>query len=76
LLKSFLRFFVRVRGALDGEALDTGRERDGASDGCAGAFDGVRDFTRGLVYDTMVISLQTDTNALGCHTKINFLLMV
>jgi len=29
LFESFLRFFVAMRRALDGEALDTGRERDG-----------------------------------------------
>ena len=42
----------------------------------ARAFDGVRNFTRGLVYDAMVISLETDSDVLSSHTKNNCLLMV
>ena len=76
LLKSLLRFFVAMRRALDGEALDTGRERDGPGDARAGAFDGVGDFTRRLVYDALVISLKSNANALGSHTKNNCLFTV
>src|SRR5271154_6651172 len=76
LLESFLRFFVRVRRALHGEALDAGRQRDGAGDAGAGAFDGVRDFARGLVYDAMVIGLQSDSYSLCSHRKNNFIVMV
>jgi hypothetical protein len=65
-----------MRGTLDGEALDAGRERDGPGDARAGAFDGIGNFTRRLVYDTLVISLKPNSDALGSHTKNNFLLMV
>ena len=51
LFESFLRLLVPMRRALNGEALDAGRERDGAGDAGAGAFDGVGDFARRLVYD-------------------------
>src|ERR1017187_3561270 len=51
LLEGFLRLLVRVRGTLDGEALDPGRERDGTGDAGAGAFDGVGNFACRLVYD-------------------------
>jgi hypothetical protein len=61
---------------LDGEALDAGRERDGAGHARAGALDGVGDFAGRLVYDPEVISLEADSDALCCHTKNNCLLMV
>src|SRR5690348_15697585 len=67
LLESFLRFFVRMRRALDGETFHAGRERDWAGDASAGAFDGVRDFARGLVYDPMVIGLKSNSYALSSH---------
>lgn len=76
LFESFLRLLVRVRGALDGEFLDAGRQRDGAGDTGAGAFDGVRDLAGRLVYDPEVISLEADSDALSSHTKNNCLLMV
>lgn len=44
LLESFLRLLVGVRGTLNGEAFDTGGQRDGTSDAGAGAFDGVSNF--------------------------------
>src|SRR5579862_4641501 len=75
LLESFLRFFVRVRRTLHGEALDAGRQRDWPGDASAGAFDGVRDFARGLVYDPMVIGLKSNSYALCSHTKNDCLLM-
>ena len=55
LLEGFLGFLVRVGRALNGEALDAGRQRDGSGDARAGAFDGIRDVARGLVYDPVVI---------------------
>jgi hypothetical protein len=61
LLEGFLRFFVGVWRALNGEAFDTGRQRDGPGDAGAGAFDGVRDLAGGLVYDAMVIGLEPDS---------------
>jgi len=76
LFESFLRFLVAMRRALDGEALDPGGERDGPGDARAGAFDGVGDFTRRLVYDALVISLESNANALGSHTKNNCLFTV
>src|SRR5476649_1913663 len=76
LLESFLRFFVRVRRALNGETFDAGRQRDRPGDAGAGAFDGVRDFARGLVYDAMVIGLQSDSYSLCSHRKNNFIVMV
>jgi len=76
LLEGLLRFLVRMRRALDGETLDTGRERDGSGHAGAGAFDGVGNFARRLVYDPMVIGLKSNSNALGSHRKNNCLLMV
>src|SRR5208283_2633059 len=72
---SFLRLLVRMRGALDSEALDAGGQRDGAGDACAGALDGVRYFPGRLVYDPEVIGLEANSNTLS-HTKNNCLLMV
>ena len=69
-------FLSAVRRALDGEALDAGRQRDGPGDARAGAFDGVRDFAGRLVYDPVVIGLEANSNALCSHTKNNCLLMV
>ena len=69
-------FLSAVRRAQHGEALDAGRQRDGAGDARAGAFDGVGDFARRLVYDPMVIGLKSNSNALCSHTKNNCLLMV
>ena len=57
-------FLVRVRGALDGETFDAGRERDGAGDPGAGALDGVGDFAGRLVNDPIVIGLEADSNTL------------
>ena len=74
LLESFLRFLVAMGRALDGEALDAGGKRDGPGDARAGAFDGVGDFARRLVYDALVISLEPNANALSIHTKNNCLL--
>jgi hypothetical protein len=76
LLEGLLRFLVRMRGALDGEALDAGRERDRAGHTSAGAFDGVRDIAGRLVNDPVVKSLQSNADALSSHTKNNCLLMV
>src|SRR5271167_813074 len=58
LLESFLRFLVAMRRALDGEALDAGGKRDGPGDARAGAFDGVGDFARRLVYYALVVGLK------------------
>src|ERR1700744_2807074 len=76
LFESFLRLLVRVRGALDGEALHTGGERDGSGHTGAGAFDGVRDLAGRLIYDPKVIRLKADSDALCSHTKNDCLLMV
>src|SRR5437868_9324912 len=76
LLEGFLRFFVRVRRALNGEGFDAGRQRDGTGDTGAGAFDSVRDFAGGLVYDAMVIGLEPDSDALGSHIKSDCIVMV
>ena len=76
LLESFLRLFVRMRRAQHGEALDAGGKRDWPGNARAGALDSVRNFARGLVYDAMVIGLETDSNVLSSHTKNNCLLMV
>src|SRR5882757_8728640 len=64
LLESFLRFFIRVRGALNGEAFDPGRQRDGPGYASASTFDSVRDFAGGLVYDAKVICLEADSDSL------------
>jgi len=74
LLESFLRFLVAMRRALDGEALDASRKGDGPGDARAGAFDGVGDFARRLVYDALVIGLEPNAYALSIHTKNNCLL--
>jgi hypothetical protein len=76
LLESFLRFFVRVRGALHGEAFDTSWEGDRPGDTGASALYGVGNIPGGLVNDTMVIGLEANTNALSSHRKNNCLLMV
>src|SRR5882757_10557293 len=76
LLEGFLRFFVRVRRALNGETFDAGRQRDGPGDASAGAFDGVRDFASGLVYDAVVIGLEPDSDALCSHIKSDCIVMV
>src|SRR6266481_4234508 len=76
LFEGFLRFFVRVRRALNGEALDASRQRDGSGDARPGAFDGVGDVAGGLVNDPMVKGLQSNANALSSHTKNNFIVMV
>src|SRR5258707_330168 len=65
-----------MRGTLHGGTLDPGRQRDWAGDARAGAFDGVRDVAGGLVNDPMVKGLQSDANALSCHRKNNFIVMV
>src|ERR1041385_6477765 len=76
LLKGFLRLFVRMRRALHSKALDACWERDRSCDSRARAFHGVGDIARGLVYDAVVIGLQSNANALSSHTKNNCLLMV
>jgi hypothetical protein len=64
-----------MRGALDSEFLDAGRERDRAGDAGTRALDGVGNFAGRLVYDPEVISLEADSNTLS-HTKNDCLLMV
>src|SRR5204863_8702874 len=72
----FLRFFIGMRRALNGEALDASGERNRPCDARAGAFDGVGDVTGGLVDDAMVKGLESNAHALSSHTKNNCLLMV
>src|SRR5260370_40430490 len=55
LFEGFLGFFVRVRRAQHGKALDSGWERNGSGDTRTRAFDGIGDVAGGLVYDAMVI---------------------
>src|ERR1700704_1302622 len=76
LLERLLGFLVRVRGSLNGETLDAGREWDRSGDTGPRALDGVGDVAGGLVDDAMVKGLQSDTNALSSHRKNNFILMV
>src|SRR2546422_7534822 len=73
LFKGFLRFFVRMRGTLNGKTLDTSRQRDRPGDARAGAFDGIGYVAGGLVDDAVVIGLQSNANALSSHTKNNCL---
>ena len=75
LFESFLRLLVRVRRALDSVAFDAGRQRDGAGHTRAGALDGVGNFSRRLVYDAIVVGLETDSNTL-CNIKNNCLVLV
>jgi hypothetical protein len=65
-----------MRRALDGETFHAGRQWDWPGDARAGAFDGVRDFARGLVYDAMVIGLEPDSDSLCSHRKNNFIVTV
>ena len=76
LLERLLGFLVRVRRTLHGETFDAGGKRDGAGHAGASALDGFDDVVGGLVYDAVVISLQSNSDALRCHTKNNCLLMV
>src|SRR6185295_2107645 len=69
LLESLLGFFIGVRRTQHGEPLDARGERDRAGDAGTGALDGIGDFARRLVYDAMVISLQSNTNTLSTHRK-------
>ena len=76
LLEGLLRFLVAMRRALHSKPLDTSRQGNRSGDTRTSALDGIRDVAGGLVYDTMVIGLQSNANALSSHTKNNFLLMV
>jgi hypothetical protein len=76
LLEGLLGLFVRMGGALNSETLNPGWEWDGPGDAGSRPFDGIGDIARRLVYDAMVISLQSNANALSSHTKNNCLLMV
>src|SRR5271169_4885661 len=76
LFEGFLGFLVRVRRPQHGEALNASWQRDGSGDTRSGAFDRVGNVGGGLVYDAVVISLQSNANALSSHTKNNCLLMV
>src|SRR5207245_2026004 len=69
LLEGFLGFFVRVRRAADREPLDACRQRNRAGDPCAGALDSLDDFMGRLVNDPVVVSLQSNADALSSHTK-------
>src|SRR5205823_6489182 len=76
LLESFLGLFVRMRRTEHSKTLDAGRQRNGPGDAGPCAFDRIGDVAGGLIYDPMVIGLETDANALSSHTKNNCLLMV
>jgi hypothetical protein len=76
LLEGFLRFLVRVRRALHSEALHASRQGDRSGNTRPGAFDRVSNVAGRLVYDPMVIGLESNSDALSSHTKNNCLLMV
>ena len=69
LLEGFVRFLVRVRRTADGEPLDPGRQWNRAGHARAGALDRLHDFMSRLVNDPVVVSLQSNANALSSHTK-------
>src|SRR5271157_105741 len=56
--KMLARLFVHVRRAVDGEALDAGRERNRTGHAAAGAPDSVHDFAHRLVKQAVVVRLQ------------------
>src|SRR6266516_3139555 len=69
LLEGFLGFFVRVRRAAHREPFDARWQRNRAGDPRPGALDGLDDFMGRLVNDPVVVSLQSDADALSSHTK-------
>src|SRR5207302_11163325 len=69
LLEGFVKFLVRVRRTADGEPLDSGRQWNRAGHARAGALDRLHDFMSRLVNDPVVVSLQSNANALSSHTK-------
>src|SRR5260221_6550783 len=62
-----------MRRAKQREALHARRKRDGSGDASPRPFDGVGNVASGLVYDPVVISLQSNADALSSHTKNNCL---
>ena len=69
LLEGFLGFFVCMRRALNGEALDASWKRDGTGDAGAGALDSLDDVVGRGVDDPVVIGLEANANALSSHKK-------
>jgi len=61
------RIFVSVRLHQNGVALDFGRKRDRAYDLRPGPLRGFHNFTRRLVDQTMIVSLEANSNSLLCH---------
>src|SRR6185436_4820087 len=69
LLEGFLGLFVRVGRPPDRESFDAGRQRNRAGNPRPGTFDGLDDFMGRLVNDPVVVSLQSNADALSSHTK-------
>src|SRR5690606_6296923 len=59
---------VDVRRAVDGELLDTRRQRNGTADKSTRAPSGVGDIARGLIEHTMIERLQANADILRFHT--------
>ena len=55
--------FIDVRGTVDGETLDLGRERDRPGDDGTGARRGLGDLGRGTVEQTVIKRLEADADA-------------
>ena len=60
---------VDVRGTVDREALDRGRERNGAGDAGAGALGGIDDLISGLVDHAVVETFELDADFGAGHRE-------
>src|SRR5262245_46131221 len=67
-LELLARLLVDVRGPVDREALDAGRQRDRPGHSAAGAAHGLDDLTHRLVEQSVIVSLQADAD-LVVHRK-------
>ncbi len=56
-------FFIDVRGTVDSEALDLGRERNRSGDDGTGTGRGFGDLGRGAVEETVIKCLEADADA-------------
>src|SRR5262249_47806905 len=56
------RFLVDVRGSVDGEAFDAGRQRDRTGDPAPRPPDGLDDLPHRLVEKAVIVGLQADAN--------------
>src|SRR5579863_4761268 len=61
-LEMLARLLVDVRRAIDGEALDAGRQRNRAGDAAAGTANRIDDFAHRLIEQPVVVGLEAYAN--------------